>query len=318
MDSGNQQRILGYFIEEAKEHLDTLEKGLLNLREVAKDPETVNEMFRAAHSVKGGAAMLGFSSLQKTAHRLEDGLKILKEHPIEVDRNLENLFLQGYDTLKALLDQLQGPFGLREEEAEQALQAAEPHFVKLQAHLESLISDGSPPATAAPSPEPSKAAGKVSPKFASQVMGILKQMLQLFKQKDTPASRQKLQENCQHLAKLGQGVQSWQGLVRVASKAIANSQNSYPTLAPILIKDLKNASDLLQGGKGSTLTVSPTLQKLASTPPATSPPASKATPKQITITVEPKAAAQAIVKAFDKKQLTQLAKLLVQAARASS
>ena len=78
MDAGNQQRILGYFIEEAKEHLETLEKGLLDLPSVVKEPERVNEMFRAAHSVKGGAAMLGFGSIQKTAHRLEDSFKILK------------------------------------------------------------------------------------------------------------------------------------------------------------------------------------------------------------------------------------------------
>ena len=79
MDTANQQRILGYFIEEAKEHLQTLEQGILQLATSVRDAETVNEMFRAAHSVKGGAAMLGYTSIQKTAHRLEDSFKILKE-----------------------------------------------------------------------------------------------------------------------------------------------------------------------------------------------------------------------------------------------
>ncbi|MEM0979949.1 MAG: Hpt domain-containing protein, partial [Cyanobacteria bacterium P01_H01_bin.58] len=51
-----QQRILGYFIEEAKDHLATLEQGLLNLQATIEDSEMVNEVFRAAHSVKGGAA----------------------------------------------------------------------------------------------------------------------------------------------------------------------------------------------------------------------------------------------------------------------
>ena len=62
MDSANTQKILGYFIEEAKEHLETLEKGIVDLANMANDTEQINEMFRAAHSVKGGAAMLGYSS----------------------------------------------------------------------------------------------------------------------------------------------------------------------------------------------------------------------------------------------------------------
>lgn len=50
-----QQRILGYFIEEAKDHLNTIEPGLLNLQTTLEDPEMVNEIFRAAHSIKGGS-----------------------------------------------------------------------------------------------------------------------------------------------------------------------------------------------------------------------------------------------------------------------
>ncbi|MFM7279099.1 MAG: Hpt domain-containing protein, partial [Microcystis aeruginosa] len=93
MDSTNDQKILGYFIEEAKEHLETLEHGILDLGSLVNNHEQMNEMFRAAHSIKGGAAMLGYGSIQKTAHRLEDALKILKENPLEVDQKLESLFL---------------------------------------------------------------------------------------------------------------------------------------------------------------------------------------------------------------------------------
>lgn len=314
MDGGNQQRILGYFIEEAKEHLDTLEQGLLNVQESAQDPEMVNEMFRAAHSVKGGAAMLGFSRLQKVAHRLEDCLKILKEHPVKLDRHVESLFLQGYDTLKDLIEQLQGPFGLRDDEADKMVQAAEPTFKELQTYLERLISGGEP-ATAAPAKSAkggAKAAGQASENFSAQVTGILKQMLQLFKQSETPANRQKLQENCHKLAKLAQTVEPWQVLVKNASDAIANSQNSFHSLAPVIIKELKQASDQVQQGNESAVKASPALQKLAKATP------SKGGGKQITIAVEPKAAAKAIVKAFDKRQLTQLTKLLVQATRTSS
>lgn len=322
MDAGSQQRILGYFIEEAKEHLDTLEKGILELRSVVKDPERVNEMFRAAHSVKGGSAMLGFESIQKTAHRLEDSFKILKENEIKVDRKLETLFLRSYDTLKDLIEQLQGPFGLREDEAAKTMLAAEPNFVQLQAYLNSIVggSDAATPAAATP------AASKInlSPNFTAQVMEVLKQMLQLFKQEDTPANRQKFQLHCKRLMQLGTGIKPWQELVQVAYKAIANPKNSSQTLAPVIIKELKQASDALQAGNTKALAPSPTLQQLAgvSTAPKTTaaakPAAATPTPataKQITIMVEPKAAAKAIVQAFDKAQLLQLAKILVQATK---
>ena len=87
-----QQRILGYFIEEAKEHLQTIESALLNLQSVAADQEHLNEVFRAAHSIKGGAAMLGLHSMQEIAHRMEDYFKVLKEHSVSVDAKLESLF----------------------------------------------------------------------------------------------------------------------------------------------------------------------------------------------------------------------------------
>ena len=100
MQSEQQQRIMGYFIEEAKDHLETIEKGLLNLQGTIGDPELISEVFRAAHSVKGGAAMLGLDSIQQTAHRLEDYFKVLKECPITVDQKLETLFLRVFDTLQ--------------------------------------------------------------------------------------------------------------------------------------------------------------------------------------------------------------------------
>ena len=76
-----QQRIVGYFIEEAKDYLTTIEQGLMNLQGTIEDPELMDEVFRAAHSIKGGAGMLEFESIQQAAHRIEDFFKVLKEHP---------------------------------------------------------------------------------------------------------------------------------------------------------------------------------------------------------------------------------------------
>ncbi|MFO8040815.1 MAG: Hpt domain-containing protein, partial [Sodalinema sp.] len=85
------EEIVRFFIEEGKEHLNTLENGLLDLPATVQNPDEIDEMFRAAHSVKGGAAMLGYSSIQKVAHRLEDYFKVLKQDTLPIDRKLESL-----------------------------------------------------------------------------------------------------------------------------------------------------------------------------------------------------------------------------------
>gem|GEM_PF-375825 len=252
MDSANDRKILGYFIEEAKEHLETLEQGILDLGNLVNNHEQMNEMFRAAHSVKAGAAMLGYSSIQKTAHRLEDAFTILKENPLEVDQKLESLLLKSYDLLQILIDKLQSPLGLQAEEADAIIKNGEPTFVELQAHLNYLLGQGkSTPAIAAVS------------SISISVRDILKQMLQLFKQQETSASREQLQELILSLSQLASEQQQWQYLVKNAQSALANSKHSYRTLAPVIIRELKQASDLLEWGRGEEITVSQELQLLA-------------------------------------------------------
>lgn len=290
MDSGKQQQILGYFLEEAKEHLDTIEKGLLDLQATVGDQERVNELFRAAHSVKGGAAMLGFGSIQKTAHRLEDCFKILKENQVKVDQKIESLFLKGFDALQELLDRLQGPFGLRDEEGEQVVQKVEPIFSQLQDYLNSLVSG--------PTPADSKI-----PNFGDRVIGVLKQMLPLFKEKETPANRKQLVALCAGLAQLDAGAETWPALVKTAQRAISHPQHSYRILAPFVIKELKQASDLVVVGKTGEIAASYSLQQLAQGAPASG-------AKQVLVVVEPKAAAQTLIQAFNREQLSQLVELL--------
>ena len=134
------QRILGYFIQEAKDNLDTIEQGLLNLRNTIKDPEMVNAIFRAAQSIKGGAAMLSLDSIQHTALQLEDHFKILNECPqIQVDQKLESLFLRVFDTLQQLSDQLASSFCLSEDLVNSLMSEIEPVFAALSQHLELLV-----------------------------------------------------------------------------------------------------------------------------------------------------------------------------------
>ncbi|MCP6758974.1 MAG: response regulator [Fischerella sp. CENA71] len=251
-----QQRILGYFIEEAKEHLATIEQGLLNLQSTIKDPEMLNEVFRAAHSIKGGAAMLGLGSIQHTAHRLEDCFKVLKECPVQVDQKLESLFLGVSDTLKALLENLTGSFGLTEETANHIMSEAEPVFGWLNEHLDLLVKQG---ATGLPLADTERWQQQ-----QNLVLQDLREMLQLFKQPATPETRQSLQDCCNQLAELGKQLNcaSWCNLCQAASQAIANQENSYLTLAKIVITDIKQALELVLAGREAEISISQQLEAL--------------------------------------------------------
>lgn len=322
MQATKQQQIVVYFIEEAKEHLDTIEKGLLNLQSTMADPEQMNELFRAAHSVKGGAAMLGFGSIQRVGHHLEDCFKLLKENSVKVDQQVETLFLQGFDTLKELIEELQSPYGLREEDAMQSVQAVEPAFHELQAYILRLIQGVS----AAPTP------AKASKDIGAVVNQALKLMLQLFKQGDTPTTRQQLATLCSRMGQLHASAE-WRHLTQTAQQAIANPKNSYAALAPVLIKDLKQAGDLLVARKPTAIAPSPHLQRLAplaqpaTVSPATVPPLKPAAPveparettgksmkpQQISVPLEPRAAARVLLGAFNKNQLIELADFIMKA-----
>ncbi len=305
MDTASQQRILGYFIEEAKEHLQTLEQGILNLSTSAQDAEMVNEMFRAAHSVKGGAAMLGYSSIQKTAHRLEDSFKILKENPVNVDQKLESLFLAGCDHLQDLIERLESSPNFSDEDAIETLERAETNFAILQSYLETLLS-GESPANAQASVEPSV-------NIAEKVTETLKQMLQLFKQADSSANRQKLQQLCQSLSELAPEKANWQKFITIATKAISNRKYPFKTIAQIVIRDIKQAGDNLDRGKIDAIIPSKNLQQLAATAPAVEVAATPAVTQkvpQVSIPKEPVAAANALKRVFNSNELSQIIKIL--------
>ncbi len=293
MDAANQQKILGYFIEEAKEHLETLEQGILELSTVANDMERMNELFRAAHSVKGGAAMLGYTSIQRASHRLEDAFKIFKENEIPVNEYLESLLLKGYDVLQILLEKLQSPSGLQDDEAKQIMTEAEPQFTKLQDYLNQLVQQGSG------APQGTTATSGSGALLEEKLRQQLKQMLGVFKQQDSPASRQQLQNICDELTKFNAEAPNWQTVVQSTRQAIANPLHSFPLLAPVVIKELKQAGDQLNLGQSDQIQPSEVLKNLANA----------GTP-QILVPIEPEPAAQILLKAFNHEELSQLVQLL--------
>jgi two-component system, chemotaxis family, sensor histidine kinase and response regulator PixL len=102
MDTEQQIRL--NFLDEAEEYFDRMESNLLGLANTALDPQQVDTVLRAAHSIKGGAAMMGFNILSQVAHRLEDFLKILRvRHACNlVSVEVETLLLQSVDCLRQI------------------------------------------------------------------------------------------------------------------------------------------------------------------------------------------------------------------------
>jgi HPt (histidine-containing phosphotransfer) domain-containing protein len=135
MEPEQQQRILGFFLEEAQEHLETLRSGLAELPFAVLDDERITELFRAAHSVKGGAAMLGYEGLRSVAYGLEDSLKLLKDHPDRLNSQVEQLLQEGFWGFEVLLGKLEQARELPDEVSAPILVRTEPAFVSLKGVL---------------------------------------------------------------------------------------------------------------------------------------------------------------------------------------
>jgi two-component system chemotaxis sensor kinase CheA len=96
-------QFLPVFLEEVAEHLGTLETGLVEL-ETTADPDRVNQVFRAVHSIKGAAAPFGFADVARAAHVVESILARVREGKLEPERPVIGALLRGADMLRELVD----------------------------------------------------------------------------------------------------------------------------------------------------------------------------------------------------------------------
>ncbi|MFS7308244.1 chemotaxis protein CheA [Rahnella inusitata] len=92
------------FFDEADELLADMEQHLLLLDPDAPDVEQLNAIFRAAHSIKGGAATFGFTVLQETTHLLENLLDGARRAEMSLSTDIINLFLETKDIMQEQLD----------------------------------------------------------------------------------------------------------------------------------------------------------------------------------------------------------------------
>ncbi|MGP1271771.1 MAG: chemotaxis protein CheA [Phycisphaerales bacterium] len=98
--------ILQDFLTESGELLDELEGDLVSLEDRPDDPEMLNQVFRALHTIKGSASFLALTNLVSVAHAAESALNAARNGQVSIDRGAMDLLLDGVDTIKVQMQQI--------------------------------------------------------------------------------------------------------------------------------------------------------------------------------------------------------------------
>ncbi|MBF0328848.1 MAG: hybrid sensor histidine kinase/response regulator [Nitrospirae bacterium] len=98
------KKFIGRFIEEAKEHLDKLGQGIMDLEKSPEDSENINSIFRSAHTIKGSSRMMNLTPITEVAHKLEDVLGSLRDKKIKPSARLSDLLLSAVDAISAMVE----------------------------------------------------------------------------------------------------------------------------------------------------------------------------------------------------------------------
>lgn len=112
------EQFYAIFFEEASELLVDMETHLLELDIESPDLEELNAIFRAAHSIKGGAGAFGFSDMTETTHMLESLLDKLRKGEMAVSSEMIDVFLQSGDLLKRQLGGHRGDEGINTDDVD--------------------------------------------------------------------------------------------------------------------------------------------------------------------------------------------------------
>jgi two-component system chemotaxis sensor kinase CheA len=99
-------RFIATFFDEAQEHLESIEERAMTMGSGKQDPEILNAIFRAAHSIKGGSGTFGFTQLTEATHEMETLFDALRKGKGRADESTVRLLLDACDVFKAHLARL--------------------------------------------------------------------------------------------------------------------------------------------------------------------------------------------------------------------
>ncbi len=246
-------RILGYFLDEAQEHLRTIEEGLILPMSLA-EPAKIKEVFRAAHSIKGGAAMLGLEVVQQLGDHFEQAFKAIKDRSIHIDEKLQDLLLEGLEILRLSIQLVQHRQTVPTDLLKEAV------FAKIAKRIQKSGGEITADDSDLPFTDPA-----IEQVFGNYVNQKLQQFVDVCK-KPQPESitKQELQPICQKIGSLGESFEylAWTNLLISCRLAVNNPLNSVVQLRGVIPNAIHQAQMLVMAGKHHAITSTPELEIL--------------------------------------------------------
>jgi two-component system, chemotaxis family, sensor histidine kinase and response regulator PixL len=230
MSQDKEREIQLQFLEEAQEYLDTIESVLLGLASSHIDAQQMDAVLRAAHSVKGGAGMMGFGTLSQLAHRLEDSFKVMKaqRNAILVDAELESLLLGAVDRLRQVLNVNRSGTDV---DQQWLATVGNPVFEKLHDRLGDPVADDA--TTMLGADEGTNVAALL---FETEVEGCLNRLEAVLADPQAPCLEEELSIMAQELGGLGEMLQL------EAFTSVCESITSHLELAPERVQEIARSA----------------------------------------------------------------------------
>lgn len=111
-------KFVGRFVEEAREHVTALNKGMIALENNPGDMEVIHQIFRSAHTIKGSSRMLKLLPISELAHKVEDVFGALREGKINFSSELRAVLYKGVDSIADLIEKTARGENTQEDQSE--------------------------------------------------------------------------------------------------------------------------------------------------------------------------------------------------------
>lgn len=247
------------YLKEAKTHLETIERGLLNLSGAVKQPETLQRLYEAAQFLNTGAVTHEMETIQQFAQFFEDCFGVMRTASVVSDKHLEDLLWRVFDTFQGLVDM----HALSDEPSEytqgvekEVLKGIQPTFTETKNYLQSRIL------------HEEATVSELTPEsefFHQQVDTEVKAMEAILQQENPASYRSELKEHCQILEQIGAQAQvpTWVKLLKTAQSAIAATENSVEIATKQAIQEIQQAQQLIKLEQAHNIQASQRLQAMA-------------------------------------------------------
>ncbi len=173
------QEIIKEFVEEVEEHIRAFEEAGLALEKKPEESALVNDLFRAAHSIKGAAGYMGFTRITDLSHKMENVIDLVRDKSLIPDKKLMDILFQCIDRIRKITAEIESDGTEKSEISD---------LIKL---IDGFIEKDSTLATNSGKPEPENESPQDNPPstdadkevreiFIQQSTEYLTQLLQLF------------------------------------------------------------------------------------------------------------------------------------------